>query len=350
MIKVYTSINANYLDKAAVLWDSLKAESFEVEINTFLVEPTLSREENDFLKTLVEDSSFPGNIYTIYDLTEEWNFILQKKSVVESCTAIKASAAIFLLQADTELVIYFDPDILLYSDISDLITEVKKNSVSLTPHLLTPPMHEDGIHANEIFGSLKFGIFNLGFIAITNTIESKEVLNWWNSRLQKYCHSAPESGVFTDQKWFDLSPAYFPQIKALRHPGYNVAPWNIENRTLSFFDEVYYSEGELLVFFHFSSFDKPDLFQMLNYFDKSTLSLQLLKEYGKLLAEKKAFKDEIMGMGLIGIENKGNSNQGAVIQELSFGGSLLIIFKRILPMSLKNILRRFFLKLRGIFR
>jgi hypothetical protein len=261
MIKVFTSINTNYIDKAAVLWDSLKAESFEVEINTFLVEPTLSREENDFLKSLLEDSSYPGNVYSIYDLPEDWNFILQQKSVVESCTAIKASAANYLLQENTDLVMYFDPDILLYSDISDLITEVRMNSVSLTPHLLVPPIDDHGVRVNEISGSLKYGVFNLGFIAFTNTVDSKEVLNWWNSRLKKYCESRPDSGVFTDQKWFDLSPAYFPQIKVLRHPGYNVAPWNIENRTLSFFDGIYYSEEVRLIFFHFSSFERSEIFR-----------------------------------------------------------------------------------------
>jgi hypothetical protein len=296
LIKVFTSINTNYVDKAAALWSSLKSDSFEIEINTFLVEPLLTRRENESLQNDIQNTSYPGKVFTIYDLPEDWSFILQNKSIVESCTAIKASAANFLLDADTELLVYFDPDILCYSDISGLIGELQNNSVSLTPHLLEPPVNEDGIRVNEIEGSLKFGIFNLGFFAFTNNLESKEVLEWWNSRLIKYCETNPESGIFTDQKWFDMSPAYFPQITALRNPGYNVAPWNIENRILKFSDGIYYCNDEPLVFFHFSSYDKPDLINMLKHFDKSGLSLDLLKGYESLLSKKSYLKDQIILM------------------------------------------------------
>jgi hypothetical protein len=349
MIKVFTSINANYVDKAAVLWDSLKVEFFDVEINTFLVEPTLSNEENNHLRNLLKDSCFPGNVYTIYDLPEDWNILLQKKSVVESCTAIKASATNFLLETDTELVIYFDPDIFLYADISDLIIILRENSVSLTPHLLAPPTNDDGILTNEISGSLRFGVFNLGFFAFSNNLESREVVKWWNSRLKKYCESTPEAGIFTDQKWFDLSPAYFPQIKVLRHPGLNVGPWNIENRTLSLVDGVFYCEGELLVFFHFSSFDKPDLLMMLEHFDKSKLSLQLLTGYGKLLDEKKPLKNSIKGRDALGSEADANSEFSAEFKQSFFKNELLIRLKENFPKSLKRFLRRFFLRIVGLF-
>jgi hypothetical protein len=343
-IKVFTSINTNYIDKAAVLWDSLKAESFEIEIITFLVEPKLSQEENDSLINLLKESSFPGSAYSIYDLPEEWALILQEKSVVESCTAIKASATNFLLDMDTELVIYFDPDILLYSDISHLIFELRKNSVSLTPHLLTPPTNADGIHSNEIFGSLRFGVFNLGFFAFTNTLDSKEVLAWWNSRLIKYCESKPESGIFTDQKWFDMSPAYFPQISPLRHPGYNVGPWNIENRSLSFSDGIYCSEGEPLIFFHFSSFDKPDLQMMLDHFDKSGLSLNLLEEYGRLLAGKKVLKDALKPCGISKLEVKEVVEPITQNQRILFNHAILKPMKKFVPLRLKMFLRDNFLK------
>jgi lipopolysaccharide biosynthesis glycosyltransferase len=336
VIRIFTSINSNYVDKAAALWSSVKSESFELEFNTFLVEPLLTHQESDALKNEIEKSSYPGKVFTTYDLPEDWSFILRNKSIVESCTAIKASAAKFLLDEHTKLVIYFDPDILCYSDISGLIRELQTNSVSLTPHLLEPPVKEDGIRANEIEGSLKFGIFNLGFFAFTNNLESKEVLDWWNSRLIKYCETKPESGIFTDQKWFDMSPAYFPQISALRNPGYNVAPWNIENRILRFSDGIYYCNEKPLVFFHFSSYDKPDLFNMLKHFDKSGLSLDLLKGYESLLSKKSQLKDEIISMVPLRAKESGGTKPRTqeLIKLLLF--RIVSLVKKVLPNWLKS--------------
>ena len=341
MIKIFTSINSNYIDKAAALWSSLKSESFELEFNTFLVEPLLTDQESEVLKNEIEKSSYPGKVFTIYDLPEDWSFILRNKSIVESCTAIKASATNFLLNEHTELVIYFDPDILCYSDISDLIRELKNNSVSLTPHLLVPPIDEDGILTNEISGSLRFGIFNLGFFAFTNNLESKEVLNWWNSRLVKYCETKPESGIFTDQKWFDLSPAYFSQVSALRNPGYNVAPWNIENRILKFSNGTYYCNDKPLVFFHFSSYDKPDLFNMLSHFDKSGLSLDLLKGYEALLSEKSYLRDQIVLMA----PRKGRRSRKLSTKNSGFKKDLIYLLNRLVKRFLPIWFKRSLLKL-----
>jgi hypothetical protein len=278
----------------------------------------------------------------LYDLPEDWAFILKNKSVMETCTAIKASAANFLLDAGTELVIYFDPDILLFSDLDNLILESSSNAFSLTPHLLVPPDDDDdGVFSNEINGSMKFGVFNLGFFAITNTIEANKVLEWCNSRLLKYCEAKPELFIFADQKWFDLSPAYFPQIIPLRHPGYNVGPWTIESRHLTFSKEIYYSNGESLVFFHFSSYDKPDLLGMLEKFDKSKLSLQLLSFYGGLLAEKSSLKLGIISKNRAVTEPMVYLNSKAENIQVSFTNRVAKFLKILLPKWYKQFLRKF---------
>ncbi len=330
-IKVFTSINTKYIDKAAVLWDSMKSNSYDLQINTFVIEPSLSRDESELLKNSFQHTSYPGKIHTLYDLPEDWASILKNKSVMEACTAIKASAANFLLEADTELIMYFDPDILLFSDLDNLILESSSNAFSLTPHLLVPPDDDDGVLCNEINGSMKFGVFNLGFFAVTNTIEAKKVLEWWNSRLLRYCEAKPDLFIFTDQKWFDLSPAYFLQIIPLRHPGYNVGPWNIESRHLSFSKEIYYSNGERLVFFHFSSYDKPDLLGMLEKFDKSKLSLQLLSFYGRLLAEKSSLKIGIISKNKALAEPMVYPNLKAENIRVSFTNRVVKFLKILLP-------------------
>jgi hypothetical protein len=144
---------------------------------------------------------------------------------------------------------------------------------------LKPPVSRLGIEWNEIGGSMKYGIFNLGFFGVSNTAEGREILNWWNTRLIDFCVARPEEGVFTDQKWFDNVPVYFPSCQILRNPGYNVGPWNVEERVISIKNEKYLSNGVEISFFHFSSFDTPDLLGMLREFDPTRLSLGLLSIY-----------------------------------------------------------------------
>ena len=343
-IEVFTSINSNYIDKAATLWDSLTAQNFDLHINTFLIEPSFSVEETEVLRNSFENTTFPGKIHTLCDLSEDWELILKNKSIVEACTVVKASATNYLLEQGADVVVYFDPDILLFAPIDELILEVSQNHVSLTPHLLTPPDDDHGVIANEIEGSMKYGIFNLGFFAFANSPEAKEVLSWWNSRLTKYCEEKSEMAIFTDQKWFDLSQAYFPQVIALRNPGYNVAPWNIASRKLKLSDGVYYSESVPLTFFHFSSFDTPALLTMLEHFDRSKISLKLLDLYTKLVSEKSPLKAEILSK-----HQSDNLKEFKSIDnhyDLILWNKISIFAKRFLPTWLKRILRYFLSKAR----
>ena len=59
--------------------------------------------------------------------------------------------------------------------------------------------------------------------------------------------------MFTDQKWCDLVPAYFDNVKIVRDPGYNVASWNISQRKIEFDDlGNILVNGSKLKFFHFT--------------------------------------------------------------------------------------------------
>ena len=64
------------------------------------------------------------------------------------------------------------------------------------------------------------------------------------------------SGLFTDQRWVDLAPAFFDDIAIVRDPQYNVATWNLTHRratgTAPYDIQI---NGRPLVFYHFSGFD-----------------------------------------------------------------------------------------------
>jgi glycosyltransferase involved in cell wall biosynthesis len=290
--KIYfTSINLEYLDKAITLWESLKIFETKAQFVTVIVEPELTKFQlEDQLKAL----NFPFDLskpLLVHDVPWNWIEKLDGLSVVEACTAIKASAAKFLLASslDTQ-VVYLDPDMQVYGPLNEVDNLLELSSFVLTPHLLEPPSIEESVISNEIAGSMVHGVYNLGFFAVKNTREGFEILNWWESRLSKYCKAETSTGVFTDQKWFDISTIYFNSISILKHPGYNVAPWNLAERFLTNENGLIRADNFPLKIFHFSSFDYKVHIEMLVKFDSSKIALNLARDYKKALERNAKYK------------------------------------------------------------
>jgi hypothetical protein len=163
-------------------------------------------------------------------------------------------------QRDSERVIYLDPDIKVFAPLSDLDRALDEASVVLTPHALTPIPLDGKSPTDTAF--LRFGVFNLGFIALKRSAETRRLAAWWRERTYAAGHIRPEDGVFVDQLYINLVPVLFAGVLILRHPGHNMAPWNLHERTLTPDGEGYRVNGTArLVFFHFSSFriDSGDL-------------------------------------------------------------------------------------------
>ncbi|NNN12206.1 MAG: glycosyltransferase family 4 protein [Acidimicrobiaceae bacterium] len=102
------------------------------------------------------------------------------------------------------------------------------------------------------------GIYNLGFIAVNRA--AIPLLQWWRDRLVFDATSEPSEVFFTDQRWMDFAPA-LARVRIVRHPGYNVAYWNLHSRFLERREVGYRVNGQELVFMHFSGYnpEKPHI-------------------------------------------------------------------------------------------
>ncbi|MES2819536.1 MAG: glycosyl transferase [Pseudomonadota bacterium] len=180
-------------------------------------------------------------------------------SIVELSTAIKPFLlARLLARDDCAAVIYLDPDTVLFSPLQDVVDAIGHSNIALTPHLTLPDPTLAGVMDNEI-ASLKHGIYNLGFLAVAPTEIGKQFASWWSERLYYFCRAETHNGLFTDQRWIDLVPAFFEGVCILRTPRLNVAPWNMTNRTITgqLPDQIMV-DGEPLGFYHFTGFDSGD--------------------------------------------------------------------------------------------
>ena len=178
-----------------------------------------------------------------------WMF---KHELVEGCTAVKGAMLRRLLAGGAERVVYLDPDIAVFAGLHAIEAALDDASIVLTPHQTEANDTQQAIGDNEAT-SLRYGVFNLGFLAIRNDGQGRAFATWWAGLLHRACYDDVANGLFTDQKYVDLAPALFERLRVWRDPGCNVASWNLSRRRLAFDDAGDLRvNGAPLKFYHFT--------------------------------------------------------------------------------------------------
>lgn len=250
MMHFFTSVAANYIPKARVLASSVKRHNPGAKFHLLLADAKPSwlgeagPEPFDSV-ILAEELGIPD--------FERWVF---KHSVVELCTAVKGFGfQAIIARHQAEKVVYLDPDMVVYASLEPLDAMLDESSILLTPHQTEPEETNDAIIDNEIC-SLKHGVFNLGFLAVRGSGEGKRFVDWWAARLLDYCFDDIPGGLFTDQRWVDLAPCFFEDLRVVRSPAYNVATWNLTHRVVTgSVPDGLLVNGEPLRIYHYSGFD-----------------------------------------------------------------------------------------------
>jgi len=251
-VMAYTSFTYAYLTRAAVLAESLRRAHPDWMLWALVVDLP----PPGFDDAQLRDGPLLGafdrvvHAHTLgIDRFRSWMF---KHDVVEACTAVKGQMLCELLDAGAEQVFYFDPDMAVFNPMPDLPRRLETSSVLLTPHQLAPNDALPAATDNEMT-SLRYGIYNLGFLGVRNDACGRRFAHWWNAQLLRECYDEPERGIFTDQKYCDGVPALFERVHVLRDPGCNVASWNISRRQLAFTaDGDIEVNGSPLKFYHFT--------------------------------------------------------------------------------------------------
>lgn len=243
----FTIIAKNYLPFARVLMASLRTWAPDIERIVVLVdrpEGMFDPSQEEFAILLSEDLEIPNSRWFHF-----------KYTILELSTAVKPYAAEHIIRRyGVDQILYFDPDIEIYSPLASLLQCLDTHTILLTPHL-TGAL-DDQHHPSDL-DILRSGTYNLGFIGIRNCQQSMDFLAWWQKRLYEHCVVDLQQGLFVDQRWIDLVPGLYEGVGILRNSGFNVAYWNISHRKVAKSPCGYLVNGEPLCFFHFSGFD-PD--------------------------------------------------------------------------------------------
>lgn len=255
---IYTIVSKNYMHYALTVRESFLIKNKNTDFVIFLMDKIMNNEELIIFNELIENGvkiigfdEVSNNVQKTY-----FSEMLFKFTVLEMNTGLKPFAMEYLMNKGYEKVIYIDPDIYFYQPINKILNQLEHHDILLTPHMLKA--YNDEKQPSEL-DIMMAGTYNLGFLAIRNNMNTLNMVRWWQERLYKYGFSDIKNGMFTDQKWMDLTPSLYENVCIFKDPGHNVAYWNMHEREIVSKNGIWFVNEEPLVFFHFSGLPLYDI-------------------------------------------------------------------------------------------
>jgi len=250
-VRACTIIAKNYVAQARVLARSFLRHHPGGEFSVLII---------DEFDGFIDPASEPFTVITPSEIgCEAFERMAARYDVLELSTAVKPWLLRHQLDAEASPITYLDPDVEVFGSLEALDERARRHGLVLIPHN-TEPIPSDEARPREI-DILIAGVYNLGFVSVSQRPEIDSLIDWWSERLQRDCRVDPVYGYFVDQRWFDLAPGFVSDCSIVRDPEYNVAYWNVHSRQLSWAEDRYTVNGRPLAFFHFSGFDPgfPDV-------------------------------------------------------------------------------------------
>lgn len=256
-ICAFTIVAKNYIGLARILGHSLSKVNPDINFKIFVAD--------EFPQNV---KSLPDNVIIsrkVLDYSsEEWTDMSFKYDLTEFCTSIKPGVFKYLFAQGYDKVLYFDPDIYIFSSINTILQRLEDYDMVLTPQIVG--IHIDYTGEHPEWAMNVNGIFNLGFCGMRKSLITDKIILWWQKRLKTECFADRSIGNFTDQKWMDWMPGLLgnEHLYISHDLGMNMAPWNYFERELFKKNDTLYVRFRIndnpqhesrLVFIHFAGYD-----------------------------------------------------------------------------------------------
>lgn len=256
-ICAFTIVAKNYIGLARILGRSLSKVNPDINFKIFVAD--------EFPQNV---KSLPDNVIIsrkVLDYSsEEWTDMSFKYDLTEFCTSIKPGVFKYLFAQGYDKVLYFDPDIYIFSSINTILQRLEDYDMVLTPQIVG--IHIDYTGEHPEWAMNVNGIFNLGFCGMRKSLITDKIILWWQKRLKTECFADRSIGNFTDQKWMDWMPGLLgnEHLYISHDLGMNMAPWNYFERELFKKNDTLYvrfrtndnpQHESRLVFIHFAGYD-----------------------------------------------------------------------------------------------
>lgn len=239
----------------------------------------------------INRSLFPGTIHLLEEVgVDPLPVMRMKYGVSELATAIRPWVHQYIFsKTGVRRIVYFDLDLWFLNSMETILKECEGHPLSFCP----TTFHEypsDGMVPDARSYRLS-GLYNAGFLVLERGEECDRFLQWWKGWLENHCRFEAENGFFGDQRFLDVVPLFFQNVKIIQEVGCNAAYWNLHERKIHLGEGWRCGESPLY-FFHFSGFDvsHPEKIAKTNLTRGESYSSsgiqQLAKEYRQLLIQR----------------------------------------------------------------
>ena len=191
-VALFTSFTFSYLSRAIVLLRTVKNVHPDWEFWALMVDKCPPGANVD--PHLAE---FDHVIYSEdlgLDRHQAWLF---KHDIVEACTASKRKCSATSSAKGSRKSFILIQTLRCFSrwEASSILDS---HSIVLTPHQ-AEPNSDYGVSRDNELTSMRFGVYNLGFVAVRDDPAGRSFADWWCQHLYNACYADIENGIFTDQ-------------------------------------------------------------------------------------------------------------------------------------------------------
>jgi hypothetical protein len=232
-----TLFDRNYLFKGVAMLASLEEYSAGVRVFVLCMD--------DLTHEVLGEISFPHvERIRLTELEDEALLkVKPERGVAEYCWTLTPCLTDYVLERwpEIEQLTYLDADLLFFSDVEPLFTEIGPASIAIIEHRFIPRLASSEIN----------GRFNVEWVSFRRDEEGLACLRKWRRQCIEWCFNRLEEGRMGDQKYLDEWPTLYRSVHILRHLGAGVAPWNYANYEIVGGSRGPTVNGYPLIFYHF---------------------------------------------------------------------------------------------------
>lgn len=210
------------------------------------------------------------------DISNDNWMIVGRVAILEYCLKI----------LDHDCCILVDGDTYTYDKYDDFQHELDSgHSLVIIPHLLKPLPEDNKYPQNRTI--CLAGNYNSGFVGVSQ--KAIPFIEWWKSQTALYPKAVPEAGLASEQGWLRFAGDFDNNVKIFRHPGYNVAYWNVKEREVKKINNQWFIDDKKLCLFHFSGFkqhmnpSQMSVFQNRYFLSRNDPVYELFDSYKQLV-------------------------------------------------------------------
>ncbi len=234
-----TYFDANYLTRGLALHRSLVAHAGEFELTVLCMDAAT--------EIALRAQALPQvRLLPVAELTGRYPALAAaqadrtKLEFYFTCTSWLMQHLLPKLPAG-ELLTYLDADLYFFSSPQPIYEEIGAASVAITPHRFPASL----AHLE------RYGKFNVGWVSFRHDATGQSCAADWAAKCAEWCFNLLEADRYADQKYLDAWTEKFPGTLSLKHPGINVAPWNVKDCTVTAGKQGLRINRRPLIFYHF---------------------------------------------------------------------------------------------------